>query len=116
MDITGKLIVKMDEQQVSEKFKKRDFVIETGDQYPQKIQMQLVQSKTDLIDKFNIGDEIKAYINIRGREWTSKEGKVSYFNTIEAWKIEGIQGESTPQPTESNDAVIAAPEEDGLPF
>lgn len=114
MDITGTLKVKFDAVQVSEKFKKRDFVIETPDQYPQKILIQLTQTKTDLLDKFKEGDEIKAYINLRGREWKSPEGKVSYFNTIEAWRLEGVQSQGGEQVEEQQSE--APQEDDSLPF
>ena len=38
-----------------------------------------------------MGQNVKVYINIRGREWTSPQGEIKYFNTIEGWKIEMIQ-------------------------
>jgi len=41
-----------------------------------------------LIDKINIGEQIKVYLNIKGRKWTNKEGKINYFNSLQAWKIE----------------------------
>ena len=34
LEITGRLIVKMPTQQIKESFKKREFVIETTEQYP----------------------------------------------------------------------------------
>ena len=33
-------------------------------------------------------DQIEVSFNIRGREWTSPQGEVKYFNTLEAWRIE----------------------------
>lgn len=90
MDITGILVTKTDIAQVSEKFRKRDFTIKTEDQYPQRITFQLTQERCELIDKFNPGDIVKTFFNLRGREWTNPQGEVKYFNTIEAWKIEGI--------------------------
>src|SRR5690348_12834361 len=89
-NITGTLKVKMAEQQVSERFRKRDFVItDNSSQYPQHITFQLVQDRCNLIDSFKEGDEIRVFFNLRGREWTPKDGgPVKYFNTVEAWKIE----------------------------
>lgn len=90
MEVNGILKLKMETQQVSDKFKKRDFVltIEPSSPYPQHISVQLTQDKTSLIDNFNAGDELKVSINLRGREWTSPQGEIKYFNTIEAWRIE----------------------------
>lgn len=89
MELTGKLYKKFSEEVKSDKFKKREFVLETTDnpQYPQLIKIQLVNDKCALIDNFSFGDEIEVSINIQGREWTSTTGKIGYFNTLDAWKI-----------------------------
>lgn len=102
MDITGILKAKFETQQVSEKFKKREFVltIEPGSPYPQFVSFQLVQDKCNLIDGFNEGDELKVYFNLRGREWKSPQGDIRYFNTIDAWRIEKV-GANTSAPTQS---------------
>jgi hypothetical protein len=89
LEITGKLLVKYPEQQVSEKFKKREFVLkDDSTQYTQFILLQLTQDKCSLLDNYQIDEPLKVSINIRGREWKSPQGEVKYFNTIEAWRIE----------------------------
>jgi hypothetical protein len=96
MEVTGILKLKYDVQQVSDKFKKRDFVmtIEPTSPYPQHVTFQLTQDKVNLVDNFNIGDEMKVSFNLRGREWTSPQGDTKYFNTIDAWRIEKTGGAS----------------------
>lgn len=90
MDTTGILKVKGEAMQVSEKFRKREFVItDNSSQYPQHISFQLTQDKCGLIDQYAVGSEIKVHFNLHGREWTSPENEVKYFNTLEAWRIEG---------------------------
>lgn len=91
METTGQLKVKEQTQKVSEKFQKRDFVIttEAGTPYPQHISFQITQDKCALLDKFNVGDELKVYFNLRGREWSGVEG-TKFFNTLEAWRIEKV--------------------------
>lgn len=91
-NITGILKAKYDEQKVSDRFRKRDFVLtDNSSQYPQHISFQLVQDRCNLIDNFNVGSEIRVFFNLRGREWAPKDGgPVKYFNTIEAWKIEAV--------------------------
>ncbi len=92
MDITGILKAKGESQQVSEKFKKREFVLtDNSSQYPQHIQFQLTQDKTNLIDQYPVGSEIKVLFNLRGRQWDSPQGETKYFNTLEAWRIEGLK-------------------------
>ena len=53
--------------------------------------IQFTQQRCDLLDSLQIGQNVKVYINIRGREWTNPQGETKYFNTIEGWKIEVIQ-------------------------
>lgn len=72
-------------------FDKRDLVITTEEQYPQTIIIQFTQQRCDLLDSLQVGQNVKVYINIRGREWTNPQGETKYFNTIEGWKIEVIQ-------------------------
>ena len=72
-------------------FEKRDLVIITEDIYPQTIIIQFTQQRCDLLDSLQVGQNVKVYINIRGREWTNPQGETKYFNTIEGWKIEVIQ-------------------------
>lgn len=89
MDITGKIKFIGDVQQVSDKFRKRDFVVtDDSSQYPQHISIQVTQDKVVLLDDCRVGDEVKVHFNLRGREWTDPKGEVKYFNTIEAWRIE----------------------------
>ena len=121
MDITGILKVKTEAQQVSDKFRKREFVLtDNSSQYPQHISFQLTQDKCSLIDQYNVGDELKVHFNLRGREWTSPKGEIKYFNTLEAWRIEG--GNSGSSNASSNNAMndvatfTAASQEDDLPF
>jgi len=90
MQVEGKLHFKFDTQTVSDKFQKRDFVLEVSENplYPQYVSFQFTQDKCNLLDKFNKGDKIKLEFNLRGREYTTKEGEIKYFNTLEAWKID----------------------------
>lgn len=93
-ELTGKLLVKFDTIQRTESFKTREFVIEKSEDINGKIitnfiKFQCVQDRTGIIDRINAGDEVKVYFNIRGSKW-EKDGKVSYFNNLDAWRIEQI--------------------------
>jgi hypothetical protein len=85
--ISGQVIHISPLEVMSEKFKKREFVIQTEGKYPQEIQIQVTQDKCDLLNNLKQGDIIDASVNIRGRSWTSKEGIKKWFNSIEAWSI-----------------------------
>lgn len=119
MDITGRLKVKGSEQKVSDKFRKRDFVItDNSTQYPQHISFQLSQDRCNLLDDYVIGDEIKVHFNLRGREWSNPQGEVKYFNQLEAWKLTGSgSSQNTSQEEHYNHpAADASNDDSGLPF
>jgi len=83
---------------VSEKFSKREFVVtDTSSQYPQDVSFQVTQDKCSLLDSFMEGQAVEVSFNLRGREWTSPQGEVKYFNTLEAWRIEGAPANGTAQ-------------------
>ena len=128
MEVTGIIKVKYDTNVVSERFKKRDFVltVEPGSPYPQHVTFQIVQDKVSILDSFNVGDEVKVLFNLKGREWTSPQGEIKYFNTIDAWRIEKVgQGQQTQQSSQNNSAksentappvFTATSADDDLPF
>ena len=72
-------------------FQKRDLVITTDGQYPQDIIIQFAQGNCAVLDRFQVGQMVKIHFNLQGREWTSPQGEVKYFNTVVGWKIELIQ-------------------------
>ncbi len=103
MEVTGTLKAKFDTQVVSDKFKKREFVLttEASTPYPQHLSIQVTQDKCSILDNFQNGDELKVSINLRGREWNGPQG-VKYFNTIEAWRIEKTGSTTTVQSAEQS--------------
>ena len=93
-ELTGKLIAKFDIVQRTETFKVREFAVEKTDEIGGRtvsnfVKFQSVQDKTAIIDKVNIGDEIKVHFNIKGTKW-EKDGKTSYFTNLDAWRVEQI--------------------------
>jgi hypothetical protein len=85
--LSGKIKV-IKPTEVSKSFSKREFVIETADQYPQLVTFQITQDKCALLDNIQIGSQVEVSFNLKGREWTSPAGEVKYFNTVEAWRID----------------------------
>lgn len=92
MEIQGKIKQIFPSQMIGANgFEKRDLVIVTEETYPQTIIIQFTQQRCDLLNNLQVGQNVKVYINIKGREWTNPQGEIKYFNTIEGWKIEVIQ-------------------------
>jgi single-strand DNA-binding protein len=88
-EMAGTIIEIFPAQTFGKGFRKREFVLEVGDKYPQKIIFQLVQEKCNIIDAYSVGDQITVGFNVTGRDWTDKTGTVKYFNALEAWRIVG---------------------------
>jgi len=92
MEIQGRIKVIFATESVGQNgFQKRDLVITTDGQYPQDIIIQFQQGNCALLDNLRIGQMVKIHFNLQGREWTSPQGEVKYFNTVVGWKIEVVQ-------------------------
>lgn len=124
--LTGTVKKVMDTVQVTEKFAKREFVInDSSSMYPQDIIFQAAQDKCSMLDGINQGEQVEVSFNLRGREWTSPQGEIRYFNTLDAWRIERVNtGMPQSGPSDMNLDPIPAPpsattesaEDDDLPF
>jgi hypothetical protein len=97
-EMTGSLHLKEDTKQLSEKFKKREFILEVQDgNYTQFPKLQLIQKNCELLDGININDEITVSFNVQGKPYTNKENVTLYFTNLTAWKIELTATETPPQ-------------------
>ncbi len=125
--LTGTLKVINDTVQVTEKFSKREFVVtESSSMYPQDILFQATQDKCSMLDGMSSGDQVEVSFNLRGREWTSPQGEVKYFNSLDAWRIEKVaQGMPQSGPSDLNLDPVSVDlptsstqdeEDDDLPF
>ncbi len=117
LKLTGRLHKIFDTTQISDTFKKREFVIETEDQYPQLVKFELTQNGCDKIDGFKEGENITVQFNVRGREWTNKNNEVVYFVSLNAWRIER-EGATTTAPAPTTNTELPADDSpaDELPF
>lgn len=123
-EITGKLVAKYDTVQRTGTFRTREFVIEKtedigGRTITNYIKFQCVQDRTTIVDRFNLGDEIKVSFNVRGSKW-EKDGKTNYITNLDAWRMEQVQlgGAPAADPMPNYNAPASAPPEftDDLPF
>jgi len=123
-ELKGSLKVVNETAVISEKFKKREFVLtDDSSQYPQDIALQLTQDNCDKLNGVKVGDRLLVKFNLRGRAWNDpKTGKDRYFNSLDAWFIQkesantssGVKGN-----IESNfmeDAIRTMTPDSDLPF
>jgi len=104
-------------------FRKREVVVTTEEQYPQHILVEFIQDKTDLLNNYQVGQNVKISINLRGREWVNPQGETKYFNSIQGWRIENLQTEASGEippvpPADAFEPITDLNEEDhdDLPF
>ena len=125
MEVLGKIKVISAEQQISPTFRKRELVVTTDEQYPQTIMIEFTQDKSDLLNNFSVGENVKVSINLGGREWVNPQGESKYFNSIKGRRIEKIgEAVAQSQPVPPMPAAAAFPpatsineeEPDDLPF
>lgn len=115
-ELTGKIHSIGQTKTFGESFTKREFVLfipnEFNADYPDYRKIAVTKERCALLDGFNIGDEIRANINPKGRLWVNKDNQEVCFNEDEAWRIEKITGTvSQSAPPEDT-----PPPGDGLPF
>lgn len=122
MNIEGRIAEIYETQNVTDSFRKREFVVEYAEnpQYPEFIKFELIQANCEQLNDFKVDDRINVSFNLKGRKWTDPKGVVKYFNSLQAWRLEkaGNQAENTPPaPTENQEWMKSDfSEDDDLPF
>ncbi len=120
-EIQGKLLEIYETQQVSDTFRKREFVIEKSEQIPNRVEpivnyikFQTIQDRTALIDDYQVGQDINVSFNIRGNKWQNREGGISYFTNLEAWRISPVAQAAAPESPDASatGSAPSAPEPD----
>jgi len=124
-EVTGKVIDIQPVNKVSDKFRKREFVIEKKEMggssvFVDYLKFQLTQDKCDLINESFMNEEVKVTFNLRGTKW-EKEGRTGYFTNLDTWKIEKISSSSSKErqdiPPHTNfDELPPESEGSDLPF
>ena len=116
----------METVQVSERFRKREFVVEyaTNPDFPEYLKFELAQDRCELLDGFEAGQEVRIEFDLKGRRWTDPQGQVKYFNSLRAWRLNpaGAETEASTQPSSPPESVgpalenLGPPDSDELPF
>ena len=108
MEVKGSIYKIESTIDVSDKFKKREFIVKVEGTYPQYIPLQCTQDKVVMLDNLAEGQNVTCHINMKGRLWVSPKSEEKCFLTLECWKLE-LVGEKLEAPT-AGTAV------DDLPF
>ncbi len=79
--------------------------------------MEAIQDRCNLLDNVRLGDDVEIFFNLRGRPWTDKAGRKSYFNSMQLWKINVLSGGGSNYSAQTVD-INSVPVDDSedLPF
>lgn len=99
MQVTGRIKMIGQTQEVSQTFRKRELVVTTEEQYPQYILIEFHQDKCDVLNSYQVDQQVTVDFNLRGREWVNPQGETKYFNTIQGWRINAV-GQPVQQPVQ----------------
>lgn len=113
MELTGKVIAVLDTQsgtsQAGNSWQKKEFVIETQEQYPKKTCFTLF-NKVELCP--NVGEVVTVSFDINANEYNGR-----WFNQINAWKVDrGQASQAQTAPAQTAAPAAAAQDDDDVPF
>jgi len=107
LEIIGKVVKLLPEQSGTSNGKswtKREFVVETEEQYPKKICFSAWGDKVADINRFSVGQSIKVYFDVQSREYNEK-----WYTDLRAWRIEANNSNATSSAETTHTATTPAP-------
>jgi len=117
-ETSGRLHSVSETKQVTERFRKREFVVELADnpRFPQFVQFELTGDRCDHLDGFSVGDDVRVEFSLRGREWKSPRGETKYFNSLDVWTLSRVgEGSGRARDDFAGDEP-PPPSDDDVPF
>ena len=116
----GTLRALLDTDQVSDSFRKREFALEIEDgKFPQTGKFQAVQDRTEMLDAFSVGQQVRVHFDLRGREYTRKrDGVTDWWVNLDCWRMEPLEEGAAPSAPEvsHSDTVSGGEFDDEIPF
>ena len=91
MTVAGKVhLIGQTETVGNNGFTKRQIVVETSEQYPQKVAIDFVKDKCSILDNYSVGQEVTVDVNVRGSEYNGK-----FYVNLQGWKINSVGTQPT---------------------
>lgn len=105
-EAVGKLYHSGETRNATATFRVREFVLEVDSNgYKEYVKFQAVQDRTQDLDKFRTGDELKVTFDLKGRKKDGNDGKEMFFTNLNAWRIEPM-GSKPPSFSSSRDEAF----------
>lgn len=114
MDLSGKIVSQLPEvggnSKTGNAWRKQEFILETGGQYPKKVCVSLWGDK---IDQFGlkVGEQVTMGIDVESREYNGR-----WYTEIKAYKVDRTAGGGSISAMPEVDTFYSESEEDKLPF
>lgn len=94
LELNGSLYDLSETQQITEKFSKREFILEIpSGNYLHHIKCEATGKICSELDDARIGSQVIAKCELRGRVYQRKDGTKGQMNTVVAWDIKYKQAE-----------------------
>lgn len=88
-EIIGKVYFKSEVERIgANQMQKQIVVVETDAQYPQKLPIEFIKEKVDLLNNLQIGEQVKVSVNVRGNEYKDKNQRTRFGLSFQGWKID----------------------------
>ncbi len=88
-NITGTIIKIKPTQRITDRFSKREFVLETRDgDYTQTVQLEMHGQNANALDHMSKGTEVNAKFSLRGRIWLSPRREEKVLHSLVCYWIE----------------------------
>jgi Protein of unknown function (DUF3127). len=72
-------------------FSKRELIVTSEEErYPQVVAFEFLKERAEQLDAVKENERVTVRFDISGREWTSPDGTVKYFNSLRGWKVERL--------------------------
>lgn len=124
MQVTGKItkileVVKGQKKDGSGEWEKLTFVLDNNEQYNNIFAFEIFGK--DKVENFNkyqkVGQTVTVDFNVNTNEWTSPQGELKFFTTLQAWKVfKAEQQPATIEQAFEPAANLNTEDKDDLPF
>ena len=88
-EVIGKVYFKSEVELIgANQMAKQILVVETDAEYPQKLPIEFIKEKCDLLNNLQIGQQVKVSVNVRGSEYQDRNQITRFGLSFQGWKID----------------------------
>lgn len=89
LEVVGKVYFKSEIELIgANQMKKQIIVVDTGGEFAQKIPVEFIKDKVDLLNNLQIGQQVKVSVNVRGNEYQDRNQVTRFGLSFQGWKLD----------------------------